>query len=214
MDVHSHLLCLIFCFLDSSDLLRVSATCLAWWKFVYAGPTSRFERQLEESKELDISGTSLYTFVPLRIFRGVLSLNLGCTNVSSLHLQQIVKESELQYLNVSSCPRIEDNFVFHSKEYLDELTQLDISHNPNITLLGLACLCSYSDLKLIQVHGMKLTPNELLFLVKTFNSVSSGDCDIETEDGEYPLRLLREFEPELFADELRVGELFDFYNNL
>ena len=91
---------------------------------------------------------------------------------------------------------------------------MDISHNTNITLLGLACLCSYSDLKLIQVHGMKITPNELLFLVKTFNSVSSGDCEIEMEDGEYPVRLLREFEPELFADQLNVGELFDFYNNL
>ena len=123
MDVNSHLWYLIFCFLDSSDLLRVSATCLAWWKLVYAGPTPRFERQLEESKEIDISGTGhLYTFVPLRILRGVLSLNLGCTDVSSLHLQQIVKGSELQYLNVSCCPRIDDNFVFHSKEYLNELT--------------------------------------------------------------------------------------------
>ena len=67
---------------------------------------------------------------------------------------------------------------------------MDISHNSNITRLGLARLCSYSALKLIQVHGMKLTPNEMLFLVKFFIYVSSGDCDIETEEGEYPLRLL------------------------
>ena len=201
MDMDSHIWFFIFCYLNSSDIARVSVTCLAWWNLVFGKKTIRFRRILEQCEELNISRLgSTYTRLPLQIFRGLLSHDIGSTEVTSNHLLKIVKLADLQYLDVSNCPRLEDEFIFRVKNSLGELAQLDISHNSNISILGLACLCSYSELQLIYFHGMKLNHNQMLFLSKTFNTVSRGECEIETEDGEYPLRLYREFEEELIVD--------------
>jgi len=102
----------------------------------------------------------------------------------------------LQYIDVSNCQELKEDFIFYGRELLGELAWIDLSYNKNITILGLACLCSYGEIKLIKAHGVKLTPNECLFLCKTFENVERGDCEIETEDGVYPLRIYCTFQEE------------------
>ena len=54
-----------------------------------------------------------------------------------------------------------------------------ISHT-NFSVLAIACLCSCSELQQIIMHGIELTPEELLFLSSTFERISSGELMLET----------------------------------
>ena len=58
-----------------------------------------------------------------------------------------------------------------------------ISGNHNLQFLQLHGLCSCKNLQIIVTYGLTLSPEELLFLTKTFDSVSNGTLEIETEDG-------------------------------
>ena len=48
--------------------------------------------------------------------------------------------------------------------------------------------------------GYDFTADELLFLSKTFETVASGDLEMEIEDRYNPLPVLSEFEQELYKD--------------
>ena len=52
----------------------------------------------------------------------------------------------------------------------------------------------------IVAHGYSFSADELLFLTKTFHSVSSGTLDLDTEDGCNALSVLSAFEEELYED--------------
>jgi hypothetical protein len=140
-------------------------------------------RKIKHCQELDLSYTlALYKRIPLRVFEGRLYLDLQNTAITS-NLHQIANKSHcLQYLNVSNCPLLKEDFLLYGKKYFEELLHLDISYNPNFSIIGLACVCSYEEMCLIHAYGMKLSPKECLFLLKTF---------------EYPLATYRMFRREL-----------------
>lgn len=77
-----------------------------------------------------------------------------------------------------------------------------ISGNPQFTVLAVACLCSCKNLQIIVTYGLTLSPEELLFLTKTFDSVSNGTLEIETEDGYDAANAMNMFAKEVFEDEL------------
>ena len=47
-------------------------------------------------------------------------------------------------------------------------------------------------------HGYNFSAEELLFLSRTFESLSSGALQLETEDGYNPIDVMSAFEEELF----------------
>lgn len=196
MDVHSHIWWLVFTFLCPSDLVRAGISNHAWWKVIFGKQSTKFlKRKLRKCQDLDLSNTgTLYLRIPLKVFKGILHLDLDNTGITSNHLVQIAKRSEeMLYLSVANCSQLNEDFLFQCKRYFNELSFLDISFNPYFTIMGLACACSYSEIRQIQVHGMKLSPKECSFLLATFSSITSGECRIETADGEYPVELYDTF---------------------
>lgn len=77
-----------------------------------------------------------------------------------------------------------------------------ISGNPQFTVHAVACLCSCKNLQIIVTYGLTLSPEELLFLTKTFDSVSNGTLEIETEDSYDAANAMNMFAKEVFEDEL------------
>ncbi len=80
---------------------------------------------------------------------------------------------------------------------------MDISGNQEkFTILAVVCLCSCEEIQRIVAHGFNLTADELLFILKTFESVSSAALQLETEDGfnsvDVMLNLEEELSQELF----------------
>lgn len=53
---------------------------------------------------------------------------------------------------------------------------------------------------MIVVHGFTFTVEELLFLSQTFESVSSGELQLELEDGYNVISMMSTFEEELFDE--------------
>jgi len=79
---------------------------------------------------------------------------------------------------------------------------VDISGNPKFTILAVACLCSCENLEILVAHGYEFSEEELLFLQKTFDPISSGTLEIETDDGYNALDVMTTFAEELFGDKL------------
>jgi len=185
------LLC-IFLYLELEDLIRASTTCTRWWRIIFGCPYIERHRreQGQEWEELDLSGTGrLYTFVPLKIFRGLAKLKMGSTTLSTRHFLQIAKASEfLTELDISNCPQLDRKAIFRGKRHLDYLEHVDISHNTQMSILSVACLCTYSSLQYIVAHGIQIDGEERLFLMKTFETLY-GHLEIETAVGHYALRI-------------------------
>lgn len=199
MEIPSIVLFHVFSLLDTDELLRISTVCFEWWKIVFKG---HFLRNAELF-ELDLGGTGdLYRFVPLKLFANLTRLTLSSTVVTNSHLQQIVsKASELEYLDISNCSCLDQICIFHAKSALNRLEYVDISGNcGKFTILAVACLCSCESMQTIAAHGYDFSTDELLFLLKTFHSVSSGTIDLETEDGYNALSVISAFEEELYED--------------
>lgn len=57
-------------------------------------------------------------------------------------------------------------------------------------------------LEILIAHGYEFSAEELLFLQKTFESISSVTLEIETDDGYSALDVMTTFVEELFGDEL------------
>ena len=168
----------VFAFLDEKDLVSAAGVCYEWWEMIFRIRES-FLMDLEW-EELNLSGRgSLYRFVPLRMFT-----------------------ANLDSLNISNRPGLDQSCIFQIKQDLNQLRQVDISGNPQFTVLTFACLCSCKNLQIIVTYGLKLSPQELLFLTKTFDSVSNGIFEIETEDGYDAANAMNMFAEEVFEDEL------------
>ena len=89
----------------------------------------------------------------------------------------------LQSVNISNCPSLDQSCIFQVKEDLSQLRHMDISRNAKFTILAVACLCSCENLEILVAHGYEFSAEELLFLEKTFESISSGTLELETDDG-------------------------------
>jgi len=76
--------------------------------------------------------------------------------------------------------KISDLAIFKAKVYLGRfLRSINIPFNEQLTVLSVACLCSYSSVRGIRaiLMGLKLEERDLLFLVKTFPRLGNGQTD-------------------------------------
>ena len=155
-------------------------------------------------EEIDLSGSgNLYHFIPLKLFTGTTHLNLSSTHISNRHFQQIIRVAKnLESLDISNCPGLDQICIFQAKQDLNQLRHVDISGNNKFTILSIACLCSCENLQMLVAHGFELTAEQLLFLTKTFTSISSGTLELETEDGYDAAYVMNTFAKEVFEDEL------------
>lgn len=157
--------------------------------------------------EIDLSGSgNLYHFIPLQLFTGTTHLNLSSTCISNGHFQQIIRVAKnLESLDISNCPGLDQICIFQAKQDLNKLRHVDISGNHKFTILAIECLCSCANLKMLVVHGFELTAEQLLFLTKKFPSISSGTLELETEDGFDTAYVMNTFAEELFGNELLLS---------
>ena len=88
---------------------------------------------------------------------------------------------ELRMLNLEGCVEVTERSIFQAKPSLRSLRSINISHNNQLRVLPVACLCSYYSLQEICARGLKLDENELLFLAKTFPQLTNGTLDLETD---------------------------------
>lgn len=153
-----------------------------------------------EWEELNLSQSGvLYRFLLRRVFRYLTVLNLASTQVASRHFLQIVRSAiSLETLDISNCPNISQVTIFQARESLRDLQHVAISGNIQFTILTVACLCSCPNIASIEAHGIPLSPEDMLFLWKTFKLVASGEIQLETDDGYCPLLVMNTFERELF----------------
>ena len=180
MNVSSVLWFQVFRFLDKDDLTRTAGVCFEWWTMIMRGP---YLKDLEWD-DLDLSGTgSLYHFIPLRMFAELTRLNMALTNISNCHFQQIIRNApNLEFLDISNCQNLEQSSIFHIKSALPYLERVNISGNRNFTILAVASLCSCENIHMLEAHGYNFNAEELLFPMKTFEAVSSGSMELETDD--------------------------------
>ena len=175
---------LIFQFLEAEDLVSVSAVCFSWWQFVFRGRVSSpIQRALVRCDEITLANTgSLYLKVPLRCFSRLKRINLRGTTISTKHFLQMVKITRrLRVLDIESCGNISESAIFKAKESLRYMTNVNISNNSHLSILSMACLCSFPSIQEIRAKGLMLEAKESLFLVKTFPRLASGQIALETE---------------------------------
>jgi len=180
--VHLFVWPLVFQYLGPEDLIRVSAVCVAWWRYVFQGRKST-AKMLLECKDLDLADTgNLYQKVPLSFFGRKKMINLKGTSISSKDFLKLAAAAkQLRMLNVEGCVGITDRSLFQAKTSLRSLRSINISNNGQLSVLSVACLCSYNSLQEICARGLKLDENELLFLAKTFPKLGNGELDFETD---------------------------------
>lgn len=195
MNISPVILLSVFRFLDLNDLTRAAGACYEWWCVI-----KRHGLVERDWEELDLSGTGkLYCVIPLRAFRSLTCLNLASTQLSNHHFQQMMQTAiNLERLDISDCPAVDQIAIFRAKESQRELQHIAISRNTQFTVLAIVCLCSFPELVMIEAHGIELRAEELLFLSKTFESVGNGYLQLETEEGYNPLDIMNTFEHELF----------------
>lgn len=175
---------LIFQFLEAEDLVSVSAVCFSWWQFVFRGRVSSpIQRALARCDEITLANTgSLYLKVPLRCFSRLKRINLRGTTISTKHFLQMVKITRrLRVLDIESCGNISESAIFKAKESLRYMTNVNISNNSHLSILSMACLCSFPSIQEIRAKGLMLEAKESLFLVNTFPRLASGPIALETE---------------------------------
>ena len=188
----------VFQFLNLNGLARAAGTCFEWWS------TIRRFRLMEgwEWEDLDLSASgALYRFIPRWVLRYLTNLNLASTQVTDRHFLQMMQSSTtLEVLDISYCTGISQVTIFQARDNLDYVQHIDISGNTQLTILAVACLCSRPNIATIQAHALELSPEVLLFLIKTFEFVARGDGELETDDSYNPLPIIDTFYGELFND--------------
>jgi len=82
---------------------------------------------------------------------------------------------------------ISEQAIFKAKGSLCCLRNINISFNEQLSVLTIACLCSYNSVRDIRAWGIKLEGKELLFLTKTFLQLGNGqiNLDIGSAGGDY-----------------------------
>ena len=115
----------VFQFLNLNDLARAAGTCFEWWS------TIKRCRLMEgrEWEDLDLSASStLYRFIPRRVFRHLTSLNLASTQVTDRHFLQMMRSSTtLEVLDILFCTGISHVAIFQatiSDKIVDTFTLL------------------------------------------------------------------------------------------
>ena len=104
------------------------------FSFIWLGESGNFNNNLVEyhfwqkrqrnCRELDLSNTGKqYVRIPLRLFEGVLYLDLEDTEITSKHIVQIAKRSQLHSLNVAKCWQLNEEILFKCKNYFGELSE-------------------------------------------------------------------------------------------
>ena len=179
---------LVFEHLEPEDLVSVSSICHAWWRFVFQGRKSTAQA-LQHCEQLHLADTGkLYRKVPLRFFSKLTWLNLKRTAISSKDFLKLVGVAKhLEMLNIESCMEISEQAIFKAKGSLCCLRNINISFNEQLSVLAVACLCSYNSVRDIRAWGIKLEGKELLFLTKTFQRLGNGqiNLDIGSAGGDY-----------------------------
>ena len=61
------------------------------------------------------------------------------------------------------------------------MTNINISNNSHLSILSVACLCSFPSILEIRTKGLMLETKESLFLGKTFPRLASGQIALQTE---------------------------------
>lgn len=137
---------LIFQYLEAEDLVSVSAVCFSWWHFVFYGRVpSLIRRALVRCDEMRLVNTgSLYRKVPLRCFARLTRISLRGTTISAKHFLQMVRITrQLRVLDIGSCGNILESAIFKAKESLHYMTNINVSYNTHVSVLSIACLCSF-----------------------------------------------------------------------
>lgn len=201
----------IFSYLEIEDLTRAAGVCYDWWKLISRG------RYLKEAElyDMDLPGSEdLYRFLPLKMFATLTRLDISSTRISNRHFLQIIRTAEnLEYLNISNCTSLEQSSIFEIKNavFSRGVEYVDISGNQErFTILAVACLCSCENIQTIVAHRFNFTAEELLFLSRTFESLSSGALQLETDDGYNPIDVMSTFEEELFDESFFLNYVFLF----
>ena len=89
------------------------------------------------------------------------------TTASANRLQIVNKASDLEYSDISNCAFLDQSTIFHGKNALSRLEYANISGNcEKITILAVACLCSYENVQTIVAHGYRFSADELLCLCR------------------------------------------------
>ena len=113
-------------------------------------------------------------------------------------------DKDFKYLDISNCTSLEQTSIFEIKNavFSRRLEYVDISGNQErVTILAVTCLCSCENIQTIIAHGYNFHGEKLLFLSRTFESLSSGALQLKTEDRYIPIDVMSTFEEELL-DEL------------
>ena len=135
---------LVVQFLGPDDLVRVSAVSLVWWRYMFHGCKSTAKMSLE-CEGIDLADTgNLYQKVLLRFFEQKKMINLKGTSISPKDFLKLVAiAKELRILNLEGCVQITERSIFQAKPSLRSLRKVNISHNKQLSVLSVACLCSY-----------------------------------------------------------------------
>ena len=124
-------------FLGPQDLVAVSGLCYSWWRFVFHGRRSNATHFTKlQCSGRDNSG-KLYQKVPLQLF----GLNgMPITSKNFLKLTTVAKQ--LRALEIANCENILEETIFSSKYNLQRLRSVNISYNPEFSVLAITCLGS------------------------------------------------------------------------
>lgn len=179
---------LVFLFLGPQDLVAVSGVCYSWWGFVFRGRRST-QHVLRNCSVLDVSNSGkLYQKVPLQLFGQLKKLSLNGTPITSKNFIKLTAVAkQLRTLEIANCENISEEAIFRAKYNLQRLRSVNISYNPQFSVLAIACLCSCESIVDICFCGTKLEEKELLFLSKTFSRLPNGGISLRSGelDGDY-----------------------------
>lgn len=145
---------------------------------------------LRSCSVLDVSNSGkLYEKVPLQLFGQIKKLSLNETPITSKNFIKLTAVAkQLKALEIANCENISEEAIFRAKYNLQRfIRSVNISYNPQFSVLAIACLCSYESIVDICFCGTKLEEKELLFLSKTFSRLPNGGISLRSEelDGDY-----------------------------
>ena len=129
---------------------------------------------------------------PLWLFAGIQKLSLKGTPISSRNFPKLTTVAkQLRALDISNCDNITEEAIFGAKYNLQTLRSVNISYNPQFTVLTITCLLSYESIVDVFCWGKILEDKEMLFLFKTFSQLTNAGIDLRLDgvDEDYFLDL-------------------------
>lgn len=139
----------------------------------YGCVPSSIRRALVRCDEMRLVDTgSLYQKVPLRCFARLTRISLHGTTISIKHFLQMVRITrQLRVLDIGSCGNnfISESMIFEAKESLHYMTNINVSYNTHVSVLSIACLCSFHSIQEMHAEGITLGVKETLFWPRPFH---------------------------------------------